>query len=72
MQISFLAVSCGKLAALLVVATLQLIVAATCGSLCAESDSQKTICGLFAALCVFRECVGLVVDCFNGWGMELK
>ena len=58
MQTSFLAASCGNLAAL------------SCSNLAAHSCSSLVAHCLRFFVC--RECVGLVVDCFNGWGMEFK
>ena len=55
---------------LLVAAALQLLVAATLRLLVAA-----TLWLLVAAtlqLFVCRECKGQVVDCFGGWGMDLK
>ena len=62
MQISFAALSCSNLAAL------------SCGNL-ALHCLWLVCASLFVAclrLFVCRACVGLVVDCFDGWGMELK
>ena len=62
---------CKLVLRLLVAATLQLLVVAlSCSNLAALSCSNLAAHCLQLFVC--RECVGLVVDCFYGWGMKLK
>ena len=67
---------CKLVLLLLVAATLRLINAATLQLLVAETLQLLVAATLqllvAATLQLCRECVGLVVDCFDGWGMDLK
>ena len=55
---------------LVVAATLQLLVAATLQLLVAAT--LRLLVAATLQLFVCRECVGLVIDIFDGWGWDLK